>query len=94
MNASSEMHAAPWKRELVIAAMLFGFGLLALPFAIYWVGSQMIGEYAPDASPLQLAEQIWTNLLQLEPFAWILVVSPYLVLQLARLVRRVWRRRS
>jgi hypothetical protein len=94
MNASSEIHAASWKRELVIAAVLFGFGLLALPFAIYWVGSQMIGEYSPDASPLTLAEQIWTNLLQLEPFAWVLVVSPYVVLQLVRLVRRVWRTRS
>ncbi len=94
MNASSEIHAASWKRELVIAAVLFGFGLLALPFAIYWVGSQLIGEYSPDASPLTLAEQIWTNLLQLEPFAWVLVVSPYVVLQLVRLVRRVWRTRS
>jgi hypothetical protein len=94
MNASSEIHAASWKRELVIAAVLLGFGLLALPFAIYWVGSQMIGEYSPDASPFTLAEQIWTNLLQLEPFAWVLVVSPYLVLQLVRLVRRVWRTRS
>jgi hypothetical protein len=94
MNASTEMHAAPWKRELVIAAVLFGFGFLALPFAIYWVGSQMIGEYAPDTNGLALAEQIWTDLLRLDPFAWTLVASPYVVLQLVRVVRRVWRKRA
>ena len=94
MNASSEIHPASWKRELVIAAVLLGFGLLALPFAIYWVGSQMIGEYSPDASPLTLAEQIWTDLLRLDPFAWALVASPYVVLQLVRIVRRVWRKRT
>jgi len=88
------MQTDPWKRELTIAAVLFGFGFLALPFAIYWVGSELIGEYAPTANGLTLAEQIWTDLVELDPFAWALVLSPYAVLQLARLVRRVWRPRS
>jgi hypothetical protein len=88
------MPTNPWKRELVIAAVLFGFGFLALPFAIYWVGTELIGEYAPEANVLTLAERIWTDLLRLEPVAWLLVLSPYAVLQLMRLTRRVWRRRS
>jgi hypothetical protein len=88
------MPTNPWKRELVIAAVLFGFGFLALPFAIYWVGTELIGEYAPEANVLTLAERIWTDLLRLEPVAWLLVLSPYAVLQLMRLTRRVWRRPS
>ena len=40
-----------------------------LPFAIYWVGTQLLGEYAPDASALALAEQIWLDLLSLDPFS-------------------------
>ncbi len=83
-----------WKRELVIAVALFGFGFLLLPFAIYWVGSALIGEYAPDASGLTLAERIWNDLLALEPFAWLLALSPYLVVLMVRLLRRVWRPRS
>jgi hypothetical protein len=88
------MQSDPWKRELVIAAVLLGFGFLALPFAIYWVGSRLIGEYAPDANAFMLAEQLWSDVIRLEPFAWVLVLSPYLVLQIVRITRRVWRARS
>jgi hypothetical protein len=85
------MLTAPWKREVTIAAILFGFGFLALPFLIFWVGEQFIGEYAPDAGPLTLADRLWSDLLRPQPFAWLLVVSPYAVVQIARLLRRVWR---
>jgi hypothetical protein len=88
------MQTNPLKRELIIAAVLFGFGFLILPFAIYWVGSALIGEYAPDANALTLAERIWTDFIRLEPFAWLLVLSPYAILMLARLTRRAWRTRS
>jgi hypothetical protein len=83
-----------WKRELAIAAALFGFGFLALPFAIYWVGTELIGDYAPDANAFTLAERIWSDLLAADAFAWILVASPYLVALLVRLVHRIWRARS
>ena len=88
------MQTDPWKRELVIAAVLLGFGFLALPFTIYWVGSELIGDYAPDANALTLVEQIWSDVIRLEPFAWVLVLSPYAVLQIVRITRRVWRTRS
>jgi hypothetical protein len=88
------MQTSPWKRELMIAAVLFGVGFLALPFAIYWVGMELIGDYAPDANALTLAEQIWIDFIRLEPFAWLLVLSPYAVLLLVRLTRRAWRTRS
>jgi hypothetical protein len=87
------MPTAIWKRELAIAAALFGLGFLALPFAIYWVGTALIGEYAPDAGAMTLAERVWTDLLALEPFTWVLALSPYVIVSLVRLVRRVWRAR-
>ncbi len=80
------------KRELIIAASAFGFGFFILPLAIYWVGQEIIGEYSPDAGVWDLAENVWADLLNLEPAAWILVLCPYLLVQLARLVRRLWRR--
>jgi hypothetical protein len=85
--------ATTWQREAAIAAGLFAFGLLALPFAIYVVGQRLLGEYGEGAGPLALAEHLWLDLLALRLPAWLLVLSPYLTIQLARAVRRAWRRR-
>jgi hypothetical protein len=54
----------------------------------------VIGEYAQDAGVLDLAEQIWSELLHLEPAAWMLVLRPYVVNQLTRLAIRLWRLKS
>lgn len=80
-----------WRREVVIAAIAVGFGLLVLPFAVYLVGERVLGEYAADAGALALAESVWLDLLSLSLPAWILVLSPYVTVQLVRWVRRLWR---
>ena len=85
--------AKNWQREIAIAAGLLAFGLLALPFAVYVVGQRMLGEYGEGLGSLALAESIWRDLLSLRLPAWILVLSPYLIIQLARGVRRIWRRK-
>jgi hypothetical protein len=81
-----------WQRETAIAAGSLAFGLLVLPFAVYFVGQRLLGDYGEGEGGLSLAESIWLDLLALRLPAWILVLSPYFVVQLARLVRRVWRR--
>jgi hypothetical protein len=94
-DATHPAAATTWRREVAIAAAALGFGLLVLPFAIYVVGQQLIGEYVDDgAGPMDLAEAIWSDLLALQLPAWVLVLSPYLVVQLVRSIRRVWRRKS
>ena len=85
---------ATWRREVVVAATLLGFGLLVLPFAVYVVGQQMLGDYATDSGAMALAESVWLDLLALRWWAWLLVLSPYVTVQLARAVRRVWRPKS
>lgn len=80
-----------WQRELSIAAGLLAFGLIVLPFAIYFVGRRLLGDYA-GAGALGLAESLWLDLLALQPLTWLLVLTPYVIVQLARLVRRAWRR--
>jgi len=82
--------AAPWRREMVLAATLVGFGLLVLPFAIYLVGGQLLGDYGADAGAMALAESIWLDLLALRLPAWLLVLSPYVIVQLVRWVWRLW----
>ena len=83
------MQSRTIKREIAIAAALFAVGLLMLPPAIYWIGRQVAGDYA--GGPLAFADQIWADFVQLEPAAWLLVLSPYLLLQLVRLIGRTWR---
>jgi hypothetical protein len=83
-----------WRRELTIAVVAFAIGFFLLPIAVYWVGRQFIGEYAVDAGMLDLADQIWSDFLNLEPAAWLFVFSPYLTLQLSRLFRRIGRARN
>ena len=82
-----------WQRELSIAAALLAFGLIALPFAVYVVGQRLLGEYGEGAGMLDLAESVWLDLLSFRLPAWILVLSPYLTIQLARGIRRIWRRK-
>jgi len=79
------------KRELLIAGILLAVGFLVLPVAIYWVGLQVIGEYAPDAGLLDLMLAIWSALLAGQWSAWLLVLSPYLVILLCRAARMTWR---
>jgi hypothetical protein len=92
-ESDAPVGATKWQREVAIAAGLLAFGLLVLPFAVYVVGQRVLGEYGDGLGPLALAESIWLDLLSLQLPAWILVSSPYLTIQLARGVRRIWRRR-
>jgi len=85
---------ARWRRELTIGAVAFAIGFFLLPLAIYWLGERVLGAYAPEAGVLDLAEQIWGDFLRLQPAAWLLVLSPYVLLQLSRLVRRLLRARN
>ena len=87
------MPSAYWKRELVIAAALFGCGFLLLPLAIYWVGKEVVGDYGGAGGMVALADHVWADFFALEPAAWLLVFSPYLLVQLVRLIRRTWRPR-
>lgn len=73
------------KRELILATVLIGFGWFLLPVAVYWVGRQVIGEYESTTGFWGLIGHVWSDFLALAPGAWLLVLSPYVVIQLLRL---------
>lgn len=81
------------KLEAAIALALLSFGVLVLPLAVYLVGVQVVGPYSEGEGMLDLATDVWTALGRREIAAWILVLAPYLVVQLARLTRLIWRSR-
>jgi hypothetical protein len=75
---------SPWQRELALAALLLAMGLVVLPIAVYWVGQHVVGDYAAEGGLWGLVGEIWAGLGQANFLAWALVLSPYVVIQLAR----------
>ena len=80
------------RREIIIAAVLFAFGFFVLPLVIYSVGRELIGNYSINASAgaFALAETVWADVLRFRLAPWVLVLTPYALVQLLRLTRRLW----
>lgn len=85
------MTASAVKFELVLAIAMLAFGMTVLPIAIFWVGQLVIGEYA-DGGIGDLLGAVWDGLGNGSPAAWILVLSPYAFIQLARAAFNLIRR--
>ena len=81
------------RKELLVAAALLSFGLTALPLLVYWVGMRVVGEYYLESGLSDFVWHIWSDLAAGSVLAWILIVSPYLIIQLLRLALILWRRR-
>jgi hypothetical protein len=69
-------------RELLLALGLTAFGLIGLPLLVYLVGQQLVGEYPDGMAGFYSA--IGDALVAGRGFAWVLILSPYLCVQLVR----------
>jgi hypothetical protein len=87
-------HRSRLKKELLVAAVLLSVGLILLPIAIYWVGQQVVGEYESPAGFLGLLGDIWSDFLNLDLGAWLLILSPYVTIQLARIAFKLMQGRT
>ena len=74
---------APAKREAILLAACLAFGVLALPAAIYAVGSAIFGEFTGGGLRGFLSV-VYAELRGFDVAVWFLVFSPYLVIQLLR----------
>ncbi len=79
-----------WRRELRIAALWFGFGLLVMPFLIYLAGVLTLGPY--DDGLLAFLGSLLAAFFTAKPTAWLLVLGPYLLFTTIRLLTRPLRR--
>jgi hypothetical protein len=96
-HSAREHSSLQWlRREGLVLAGLGGFGLLILPALIYLVGQQLLGEYRPGATMATFYADLYSQLGAFSPWAWVLVLGPWLAIQLLRLLwlplRRVTRR--
>lgn len=80
------------KKELLIFAVLLFVGLIVLPLCVYVVGQNFVGEYSTQTGVAGLLTAVWGDFARFRAGAWILVLSPWLVIQLLRLALRLWRR--
>lgn len=79
-----------WRRELRIAALLLGFGLLVMPFLVYLAGVLTLGPYE-GGLPAFLAS-LFVAFFTAAPSAWLLVAGPYLLFTAVRFLTRPIRR--
>ena len=77
-----------WKTEFLLDFGLLLFGAFALPFLIYLVGQQVVGEYEGENGFDTLYGDIFDALANGSMATWLLVVSPFLVVLLLRVL--VW----
>lgn len=77
-------------RESLLFLGLLLIGLIAVPFAVFWIGSTVLGEFGGDGFS-DFFSDLGKSLLGGDPAAWFLVLSPYLGMQLLRLAWRVLR---
>jgi hypothetical protein len=81
-----------WRRELRIAALWFGFGLLVMPFLIYLAGVLTLGPY--EGGLLSFLGSLLAAFFTATPTAWLLVAGPYLLFSAVRLLTRPLRRQD
>ena len=79
------MKGSVWRREAMIAALLLGFGVVILPSLVYLVGIVIVEPYEGENGLATLYGSILSGLVKPELPAWLLVLGPYVVIQLVRL---------
>ncbi len=90
MAAEKNDIASMLKREALLALVLLLGGVLLLPAGVYGVGLLIFGVY-PDGL-IGFFREIWGALGRGNPGTWFLVLSPWLVVTVARLTWRGIRR--
>lgn len=83
------------RRELILAAILIPAGLFLLPIAIFYTGQALLGAYSDQGHGIgHLYGDIFRDMGAGFLPAWLLVLSPWIGLQLIRLSALPLRRRK
>ena len=89
MSQNSDRPFAATRYELVLLAACLGLGAFILPFAVYFVGVLIFGEFG-SGGLMDFYASVQFNIWTLNPVVWFLVLSPYLVVQTIRLTYRCY----
>jgi len=89
--APDPKHAA-LRRELIFLGAFGGFGIVLLPFAVYFAGAATLGPY--EGGLLSFLGKLYGDFVTLSPAALLLLLGPYLLFQAVRLLTRPMRHRE
>ena len=85
----------PARRELVIYGAALLFGIVLMPFLIWFGGSRVLGPYThgqnPHAGPASLFADFVLGLVHGSAVFWAVALGPALVLLLIRVFVRIYR---
>ena len=93
MSTQEILQKSSVRREAMLFVGLLIFGIVFMPSAAYLIGQLVFGHYAGDGFS-GFFSSIGAKLLAADRVAWLLVASPYLVLQCLRLTAYGWRQIS
>ncbi len=79
-------------RELRYFLLVGGAGLVVLPFLVYLAGAATLGPYEGGLGAF--LGTLYGDLVRFAPAAWALLLGPYLLFQVLRLLTRPWRHRG
>lgn len=79
------------RRELRYAALFVGFGLVVLPFLVYLAGLLSLGDY--EGGLMAFLSSLYGGFFSLQPGAWALLLGPYALFWVVRLMTRPLRQR-
>ena len=80
----------PAARELILFVALAIVGITVLPIAVFYVGDLVFGAYGGDGFG-DFFESLAGKLARADRFAWLLVLSPYIIMQTLRIMAMGWR---
>lgn len=80
----------PWAVELAAAVACLGMGVALMPVAIFYTGAAALGRYE-GASLGHLYSSIFTGIGASSAAAWVVVLGPYGLYLLFKLLRAWWR---
>ena len=87
---STKLIKQPFAREATLFLALIIIGITLLPLAIFFVGDAVFGSYGGGGFG-DFFESLLGKLARADLFAWLLVLSPYIVLQIIRFMAKGWR---
>lgn len=88
--ASTNLLKHPVGREVILFLAFAIIGIALLPLAIFLVGDAVFGSYGGDGFG-DFFESLLGKLGRADRFAWLLVLSPYIILQVVRIMTMGWR---
>jgi hypothetical protein len=85
--------APRWRKELLLALACLAVGAIVLPILIYVVGVPLLGAYGGGAGIGAFYGDFLRNLMAGMLRTWFIVLAPYLMLALLRLIFWPWGRK-